>query len=160
MKVEYRKIEAGDNLTLALLLRTVLKEFGIDQPGTVYTDPTTDNLFELFQAKNSLYFVATTNDKIIGGCGLYPTEALPDGCIELVKFYLYSEYRGLGIGKKLMELCLQEAKNKGYKSVYLESLPELSTAVGMYQKAGFKHIAERLGNSGHFACNVLMLCEI
>lgn len=157
MNISYRKIEAKDNEKLAFMIRSVLKEFGVDQPGTVYTDPTTDALHELFLHQNSAYWVATEGEEIVGGCGLFPTEALPEGCIELVKFYVPASHRGLGIGKKLMEISLNEAQKRGYKSVYLESLPELDKAVGMYEKAGFKHLSERLGNSGHFACSILML---
>ena len=43
----YRPISAEDNASVAQLIRSVLKEHGVDKPGTVYTDPTTDQLFEL-----------------------------------------------------------------------------------------------------------------
>lgn len=160
MNVMYREIQKSDNLKLAELIRGVLTEYGVNQPGTVFTDPTTDSLYELFLAKNSIYYVAEMNGELIGGCGLFPTDGLPIGCIELVKFYVKSSHRGLGIGKKLMEICIHSAKNNSHSSIYLESLPELDTAVGMYEKFGFKHIPKRLGNSGHFACSILMLKEI
>ena len=160
MHISYRPIEKADNVAIATLIRAVLTEFGVNQPGTVFTDPTTDALFELFQTTDAYYYLALDGDKIVGGCGLYPTKGLPQGCIELVKFYLDSNYRGHGIGKKLMQLALDKAKELGFKTVYLESLPELDKAVGMYEQAGFKHIPERLGESGHFACNILMLKEL
>jgi putative acetyltransferase len=159
-EILYRKIEPKDNFELAVLIRGVLKEFGVDKPGTVFTDPTTDNLFELFEYPNAVYFIAEKNEEILGACGLFPTRGLPDKCIELVKFYVKSAARGKGVGKKLMEICLKHAKEQKYKSVYLESLPELNKAVGMYEKAGFKHLKERLGESGHFACTILMLKQL
>lgn len=158
MKIE--RIKKEHNESLATMIRSVLEEFGVNQPGTVYTDPTTDALFELFQTQHSAYWVAIEDDKIVGGCGLYPTAGLPEGCIELVKFYVAQSHRGKGIGKKLMEISLNEAKRLSFTSVYLESLPELDTAVGMYEKAGFVHISERLGDSGHFACTILMLKSV
>jgi putative acetyltransferase len=157
MSLSYRKIEQIDNKEIAALIRSVLTEFGVNQPGTVFTDPTTDALFELFQTTDACYYLALDGSKIIGGCGLYPTKGLPNNCIELVKFYVDSFYRGMGIGKNLMQISIEKAKELGYKSVYLESLPELDKAVGMYKQAGFKHISERLGESGHFACTILML---
>jgi putative acetyltransferase len=160
MEITYRKIEKKDNAEIAGLIRRVLKEFGVDKPGTVYTDPTTDNLFELFQTENSVYFIAENHDEIMGACGLFPTKGLPEKCIELVKFYVKSSARGKGIGKKLMEICIDYAKSLNYDSIYLESLPELDKAVGMYEKVGFKHLSQRLGNSGHFACDILMLKEL
>ena len=83
-----RPISPEDNSRLALIIRTSLEEFGLDLPGTVYTDPTTDALFELFQKKGSSYWVLEEDGQIIGGCGLYPTDGLPAGCAELVKLYL------------------------------------------------------------------------
>ncbi len=89
-----RPIHPSDNEPLATLIRQVFREFKIDKPGTVYTDPTTDSLYELFQQPGSAYFVAEENGAIIGGCGVYPTNGLPEGCAELVKFYLAAEARG------------------------------------------------------------------
>jgi putative acetyltransferase len=158
--INYRKIEEKDNVKVAKLIRDALIEHELNQPGTVYFDPTTDALFELFQIANSCYFIAENSSKILGACGIFPTEGLPENHIELVKFYVHADFRGKSIGKKLMELSLDEAKKSGFKKVYLESLPELKKAVGMYERFGFKHIPKRLGNSGHFACNILMLKEL
>ena len=55
------------------MIRSVSQEHGEAKPGTVYTDPTTDALFELFQEKNSVYWVVEENNEILGGCGLFPT---------------------------------------------------------------------------------------
>ena len=83
-----RAIASKDNKDIAKVIRTVLEEHGMNKPGTVYTDPTTDQLFELFQAPRSAYFIVTNEHKIMGGCGVYPTDGLPEGCAELVKLYL------------------------------------------------------------------------
>jgi putative acetyltransferase len=159
-QVRYRSIQQSDNAELADLIRFVFREFKIDRPGTVYTDPTTDNLFQLFQTPGSKYFVAENNGIIIGGCGIYPTTGLPEGCSELVKFYLVSEVRGKGTGRELMRLSIDWAKQFGYTQLYLESLPELGKAVSIYLKAGFKHLDHALGNSGHFGCGIWMLKEL
>lgn len=160
MPLIIRPLEQRDNKALAAVIRTVLREFKVDQPGTVYTDPTTDALYELFQNPQSRYWVAEKNGILLGGCGIYPTEGLPNGCVEMVKFYVLEEARGEGIGKKLMDRSTRSALELGFKQMYLESLPELSKAVGMYERAGFKHLKAPLGNSGHFACTVLMLKDL
>jgi len=157
MEISFRLIAPNDNIPLADLIRSVFREFGIDQPGTVYTDPTTNHLFELFQKPKSVYFVAENHGKIIGGCGIFPTDGLPEGCAELVKLYLLPEARGEGIGLTLMQKSINAAIAFGFTQIYLESLPELGKAVSMYEKAGFRHIGEPLGNSGHFACNIRMI---
>lgn len=156
----FREIKQKDNRTLASIIRTVLEDFGVNQPGTVYTDPTTDNLFELFQKKRSIYHIAEVNGKIIGGCGIFPTEGLPKNYGELVKLYLDKAYRNKGIGKELMLKCIHSAIEMGYKKLYLESLPELNQAIDLYKKVGFKQVNERLGSSGHFACNLWMVKDL
>jgi len=158
--ITYRNIEEKDNKELAALIRTVFREFRIDRPGTVYYDPTTDDLYKLFRAEGSVYWIADGDGTMAGGCGIYPTPGLPDGCAELVKFYLLARWRGKGVGRTLMEKCFESAKQLGYKQLYLESLPELSKAVSMYIKSGFRHIPHALGNSGHFGCNIWMVKEL
>jgi putative acetyltransferase len=157
MAVTVRKIEAADNKATAEMIRTILREFKIDKPGTVYTDPTTDDLSTLFEQPGSAYWIAEEDGEIIGGCGIYPTAGLPDGCVELVKLYTSAASRGKGVGKLLMEKSIESAQHFGYNEVYLESFPELTTAIYMYEKAGFKKLSAALGNSGHYACNVWML---
>ena len=48
---------------------------------------------------------------------------------ELVKFYLHKDFRGTGIGRALMEKCIEAAKSLGYKKLYIESLPQFAKAV-------------------------------
>ncbi len=160
MPVQLRPVVFTDNQPLASLIRQVFREFRIDMPGTVYTDPTTDHLFELFQTPGSVYWVAEEDGTLLGGCGIFPTSGLPEGCVELVKFYVSAAARGKGIGKLLMNQSIASARNMGYKSMYLESFPELHTAIHMYEREGFKRIDHPLGNSGHYACNVWMLKDL
>ena len=158
--MQIRPIEPGDNEALAKVIRTALAEFGANKPGTVYFDPTTDALYELFRTPGSFYYVATIDEVIVGGCGIFPTENLPQGTCELVKLYLAKEARGTGLGKQLMEISLSWAKENGYTQVYLESLPELAKAVSIYEKVGFKALDHPLGNSGHCGCDIWMLKEL
>ncbi|MBA3664852.1 MAG: GNAT family N-acetyltransferase [Bacteroidetes bacterium] len=152
-----RPIEQHDNKELAELIRIIFREFKIDKPGTVYTDPTTYHLYELFQEKSSAYFVAEENGTLLGGCGVYPTKGLPEGCAELVKFYLTAEARGKGLGSLLMQKSFEKAKELGYTRLYLESFPELSKAVSMYKREGFTSLDHALGNTGHYACTIWMI---
>lgn len=158
--VTIRAIEQRDNETLAFIIRSVLTEFGAARPGTVYFDPTTDDLYTLFRKENAAYFIAQNEQRLLGGAGVYPTAGLPEGCCELVKLYLLPAARGLGLGKKLMQQCFDAAKKAGFTSMYLETLPELNLAVGLYEKMGFTYLPGPLGNSGHFGCNLWMLKKL
>lgn len=160
MGITFRNIEKKDNKEIANLIRTVFREFKIDRPGTVYFDPTTDDLYKLFRTPGSIYWIAEEGSTITGGCGIYATPGLPEGCAELVKLYLDSSQRGKGIGRQLLEKSIESAKSLGYRQLYLESLPELSKAIRLYEKAGFKFIPGPMGNSGHFGCNIWMLKDL
>lgn len=158
--MQIRPIQQKDNPYIAQLIRNVLTEFGANKPGTVFTDPTTDALFELFQTENAYYFITEDSGEIVGGCGIYPTQGMPDGCIELVKLYVANSKRGTGLGKQLMQLAIEKAAEFGFKEVYLETLPELHIAVGLYEKLGFTYLEKPYGDSGHFACDLWMRKEI
>src|SRR4051812_45291936 len=155
-----RRIEWKDNKELALIVRNSLAEFGANKLGTVYYDDTTDHLFELFQKPGSQYYVAEQDGKLLGGAGIYPSEGLPAETCELVKMYLRPEARGRGLGKSLIEKCLEFAKGFGYNQVYIETMPELRKAVSVYEKFGFEYLEGPLGNTGHFGCDVWMLKKL
>ena len=159
-EIQIRNIEPADNVAIASVIRNALAEFGANKPGTVFFDPTTDHLFELFKAPGSVYYVAEKNGIILGGCGIFPTEALPEKTCELVKLYLDKTARGTGLGKALLLKAMDWAKNNGYEQVYLESMPELSKAVSIYEKVGFEKLNHALGNSGHCGCDIWMLKKL
>jgi putative acetyltransferase len=159
-KIVIRNIRPSDNPFLAKIVKDTLAEFGANHPNTVYYDPTTDALYELFQKEGAGYFVAELDGKVVGGGGIYPTDQLPEGTCELVKMYLLPEARGLGLGRTLIEKCLDLAKEKGYKQVYLESMPELKQALTMYAKFGFEYLKGPMGNSGHTGCSLWMLKKV
>jgi len=160
MDLQIRDIEPSDNPFLSTIVKDTLAEFGANHPGTVYYDPTTDHLYEVFRKEGSIYFVAILNGKIIGGGGIYPTDGLDAETCELVKMYLLPEARGLGLGRTLIEKCLEFARNAGYKKVYLESMPELKQALKIYARFGFEYLSGPMGNSGHTGCSLWMLKQL
>lgn len=155
-----RAIRSADNPFLSKIVKDTLAEFGANKPGTVYYDPTTDTLFELFQKDKAAYFVAELNNEIVGGGGIYPTEGLPEDTCELVKMYLLPHARGTGLGRTMIEKCISFAKEAGYNKIYLETMPELKQALNTYAKFGFKYLKGPMGNSGHTGCSLWMLREI
>lgn len=157
MDIIIRPIEERDNKSIVDVIKTVCREFKVDWPGTVYTDPTTNDLFRLFQNPGSAYWVAEENGKLVGGCGIYPSDGLPEHYAELVKFYLLPCSRGKGIGKKLMAKNFVSAIALGYEHVYLKSIPEFDTALGLYEKVGFRQLEVALGSSEDLVCNIWMV---
>ena len=158
--VIFREVKKEDNVLLARMIRQVFKEHDAPQSGTVFSDPTTDDLFGLFRKSRSVLWIAELGGLALGCCGIYPTEGLENSCAELVKYYLAESERGKGTGRQLMELCIASARKLGYKKLYIESMPHFSKAVRIYEKLGFRKLSSPLGNSGHTTCNIWMLLEL
>jgi len=155
--VVIRSIRSADNPVLSAIVKGTLAEFGANHPNTVYYDPATDTLFEIFQKERSAYFVAEMNGEVVGGGGIYPTDGLPDDTCELVKMYLLPQARGRGLGRTLIENCIATARALGYKKIYLETMPELKQALNIYARFGFEYLQGPMGNSGHTGCSLWML---
>ena len=159
--IRIRNIQPGDNKALAVIIRRTLEEFGANHPGTVYFDPTTDALYELFSSTaGSVYFVAEKEGVIVGGGGIFPSPGLPADTCELVKMYLLPEVRGLGLGRKIIDACIGFARETGYRQIYIETMPELKRAMQTYEKFGFRYLNGPLGNTGHFGCDLWMLLTL
>ncbi|HEY0731347.1 MAG TPA: GNAT family N-acetyltransferase [Chitinophagaceae bacterium] len=159
-EISIRTIEKHDNEALAKVVRDTLAEFGANRPGTVYYDETTDHLFEVFQTPRSIYYVAEYMGELVGGGGIYPSDGLDEDTCELVKMYLRKKVRGIGLGKHLIEKCIDFARQAGYKQIYIETMPELKQALKTYEKFGFEYIDHPMGNTGHFGCELWMLKKL
>lgn len=158
--IQIRPIRPDDNAEIARIIRATLTEFGANHPGTVFTDPTTDDLYSIFGASGSFYHVATYGDRLLGGAGIFPSAGLPADTCELVKMYLVPEARSIGLGRKMIADGLVKARSLGYRHVYIETMPELSRAVEVYRRFGFRDLAGPLGNTGHFGCSVWMMLDL
>jgi putative acetyltransferase len=158
--ISYRSIKIEDNKILASIIRSGIEAFNLPTVGTAHSDPTTDDLFLLFTKENSGYIVLEIDGKVMGGCGVYPSNGLPNQHAELVRFFLDEQVRGKGFGKILMQKCEELAKQFGYTNLYLESFPDMEAAVHLYEKFNYVRLQNPLGNTGHFSCNVYMLKEL
>jgi putative acetyltransferase len=155
-----RKIEKKDNQAVAELIRAVFDELNIPKVGTAYADPYLDLMFEEYSKPKSAYFVVESEGKIVGGAGVAPLENETEAICELQKMYFLPETRGLGIGSQMMEICLQAAKDFGFKKCYLETMPFMHDAQKLYKKVGFEFICSPMGSTGHTSCPVWMLKEL
>lgn len=62
---------------------------------------------------------------------------------------LHEDYRGEGIGRKLIEILLHQVKSIGIQMVELKVYHPNLQAIGLYQKMGFQEIG-RFPNSGRY----------
>tara|TARA_B110001469_G_scaffold109097_1_gene110069 strand:+ start:379 stop:870 length:492 start_codon:yes stop_codon:yes gene_type:complete len=155
-----REIQSKDNAQIAKIIRAVLIEFGVPKVGTAYEDKATDEMFQNFQKETSVYYIVEYENKIIGGVGIAKLDNFEGNVCELQKMYFAPIARGKGLGSKLIEKCLDKAKSLNYESCYLETMPYMKAARGLYEKNGFKNLEKRMGNTGHYSCNVWMLKKL
>ncbi|MFV0575217.1 MAG: GNAT family N-acetyltransferase [Vibrio sp.] len=161
MPFKIRSIQPTDNPHIAQVIRDVSAEFGLTaDKGYSVADPTLDTLFEVYQAEQSRYWVLVDDeDNLVGGAGIAPLAGKPEVC-ELQKMYFLATARGQGFAEKLISLCLNTAKELGFKQCYLESTAELKAALKLYQRVGFQLLDAPWGNTGHGDCEVVMAIEL
>ena len=154
MNCNIREIRAKDNGVIELIIRNCLIEFNGNRVGTVWSDPELRRLSEFYNSDNKKYWVAES-DRVIGGVGIAPLIEV-DGVCELQKMYCVPEVRGTGVSHKLIEVALDHAK-KYFDRCYLETFGNMIAAQKFYEKYGFTRIDKPLGNTGHYACDVMYI---
>jgi ribosomal protein S18 acetylase RimI-like enzyme len=82
-------------------------------------------------------FFALDGDTVAGTASLLKVN---DEEYELAKMAVTEKYKGLGIGKMLMEHCIEEAKKLDAKKLTLVSNTKLDAALHIYRKYGFVEI--------------------
>ena len=155
-----REIKKEDNQAVVQLIRSVFDELEIPKVGTAYEDPYLDLMFEEYNKPQSVYFVVESEGKIVGCCGIAPLENGDPLICELQKMYFLPETRGLGIGSKMMEKCLEQAKTFGFEKCYIETMPFMHAAQKLYKKSGFEYLDAPMGCTGHCSCPVWMLKDL
>ena len=155
--LQIRAIKVSDNEELAALLRSILIEMGVPKVGTAYADKALDCMYETYDVDQAEYFVIEEEGKLLGGAGIAALANYDGPVCELQKMYISASLRGKGVGKQLMDVCLDFAKTSGFEQVYIETMPYMEAAQKLYKKSGFKYIDGPMGCTGHNACPIHML---
>ena len=150
--IDIRPITARDNESLALVLRYIRFEYNAVGADLTIKDDV-DDMYGAFKGKRSSYFVACKGEQLLGGAGIAPLRGGSRNVSELQKMCLLPEGRELGLGRKLLGRCLDEARRLLYKHCYLETLKRMIQARHLYTKFGFRELDEPMGNTGHYWCD-------
>ena len=84
--------------------------------------------------KGGAVLLARVEGKVAGCFCLKPFES---HMAEAKRMYIRPEYRGLGLGSKLLDAVMEEARAQGYRRLLLDSLRSLPDAHRLYYKRGF-----------------------
>jgi putative acetyltransferase len=154
-----RPIRPEDDAAVAAIIRDVMASFGATGPGYSSSDPEVDAMSAAYDGARAAYFVLEADGGVVGCGGIAPLEgADPDTC-ELRKMYLLPVARGRGLGRAMLQRCLDAARGRGYRRCYLETLSAMQAARELYEKAGFRKLSAPLGSTGHSGCNQHYLLE-
>ena len=84
-------------------------------------------------------------DGAVAGCiALRP---MGDGICEMKRLFVKEEFRGMQIGKLLIEKLFEDARRIGYKAMRLDTFPpKMGKAVRLYESYGFREIAPYYNN--------------
>lgn len=89
--------------------------------------------------KTRWYQVALDQGKIIGYIGI----AINGQIAEIQTIAVIAAAQKRGLGSKLLELGISEAKNRGAQEVFLEVATDNKAAINLYQKFGFTQVSIR-----------------
>jgi putative acetyltransferase len=152
-RVEIRPIREADDAAMGSVIRSVMTEFHAVGAGYSIEDPEVDAMSESYSGPGTDYFVAERDGDILGGAGVGTLTGSDGTVCELRKMYVMPAGRGIGLGRKLLERCLEAARHSGYEQCYLETLRHMNQADRLYTKFGFKALNGPMGETGHFSCD-------
>lgn len=95
--------------------------------------------YEKYNPDRNRIWACEHNDRLIGFLLLMDR----GHAAQLRYFLIEPEYRGMGLGSRLMNLYMDFLHECGYKESYLWTTHELSTAASLYKRHGFKLTEEK-----------------
>lgn len=92
---------------------------------------------ECIVESGGVIYLAMDGDELIGSAAVIAEH----GEFELAKMAVSKNHRGRGVSKPLLDRCLDFARSQGAKKIILYSNHQLTTALQLYRKYGFKDVA-------------------
>lgn len=152
MKLKIRRANISDTNLIAALGATTFYEAYFEQDDPVFLGDYITESFNPGQIRKELespasaFFIAERGGKAVGYAKL--RDEMPEPCVkhkpsvELQRIYLLQAVWGKGIGEMVLQKCLEEARTKGCKSVWLSVWEQNLRAQKFYEKQGFERVGE------------------
>lgn len=115
------------------------KEYDYGIQFEVYVAKGLCEFYEKYDPQRERVWVCEHNDRVIGFLLLMDRGK----AAQLRYFLIQPEYRGIGLGAKLLSLYMDFLQTRGYNQSYLWTTHELTTAAHLYKRVGFKLTEEK-----------------
>jgi putative acetyltransferase len=147
--VTIRPIERGDVTALLDIIRDARAQYGLEKRVESLLEPGDWGIFDAYQKRRTIYFVALIGGQVVGGAGIAPLAGFDPLTCELQRMYLAPAARGQGVGSRLLEACLDSARRFWFVRCYAETIAEMDRALKLYSRNGFVTLTHALGSTGH-----------
>lgn len=135
-----RPATSQDGAKLAAMITAIMSDYGLKTAHEELHD-----LEDIERHYAGGHFEILEDNGTIAGCyGIYPLSAQ---VCELRRLYLSQNFRGRGLGRRLLEEALQRALSLGFERMELSTSPRLVEAIGLYRSHGFEPIEGQAGCS-------------
>lgn len=95
-----------------------------------------------YDPKQDRMWIGEAGEQTVGFIAVHHVADSP-GLAQLRWFLVEKDFRGRGLGSRLLERALSFCKKAGYEGVFLWTVSDLDAARRVYQKAGFKLAEEK-----------------
>jgi putative acetyltransferase len=151
-EIEIRSLKTGEDSTAFRTLNEewITRYFTLEKMDR----ETLSNPEKMILERGGYIFMAYAGARAVGCVALIP---IGGGVYELSKMAVSPELRGLGIGRRLLQHAITQAKRIGAKSLFLGSNAKLENAVHLYESVGFRHVPpENIPPMPYTRANVFM----
>ena len=90
---------------------------------------------------DAIQFFALKEGEVVGWTDIFPGWAHAVSHCGSLGMGVHPNYRGQGLGRRLLTACIQKAWAKGLTRIELEARADNSHAIALYEKFNFKHEA-------------------
>ncbi len=138
LKVKWFQAASPEELAMALeLFREygAIADFGVCFKGF---EEEVDSLPGMYAPPEGRLLLAEVDGKAAGCIGLRKMEP---GVCEIRRLYVRPQFRGQRLGRTLAEAIIAQAREAGYRTARLGTLPVMKEAIALDQSFGFQRVA-------------------